>query len=178
VAPSIQQFYVVQLWTWLCAVESGMCSSLMVAGRLMCILSLMRASAQQTFLSIVSMLGYLGCWFSSAFVLPFSKAGHHIHDFQSHYTCSVHLCLLAMNFLWCGILNVHILDCNAKCPHFQWACHLWIDYTVTHHAYDAFSWLFDDRWFTHVCCMVKHKANWWYLMWDMLLPYFLKLICT
>jgi hypothetical protein len=65
------------------------------------------------------MLGYLGCCFSSAFVLLLSKAGHHILDFPSHYTCMVYLCLLAINFLWCGILHVQISDCTANCPHLK-----------------------------------------------------------
>ena len=86
VAPSMQHFYEVQLWTWLCAVHSGMCSPLMVAGRLMCLSSLIRESAQHTFSTIVSILGYLGCCLSSAFVLPLSKAGHHIHDCFHHIT--------------------------------------------------------------------------------------------
>jgi len=85
VAPSMPHCYVVQLWTWLCALQSGMCSFSMVAGSLMC-LSPIRASAQHTFPSIVSMLGYMGCCLSSSSVLSLSKAVHHIHDCFHHIT--------------------------------------------------------------------------------------------
>lgn len=114
----MQQFYVVQLWTWLCAVQSGICSSSTVAGHLICVSSLIRVSAQHTLSSTVSMLGYLGCCFSSAFVLPLSKAGHHIHDCFHHITPALYTSthwqwissgvVFFMCKYWITLPNVHI----------------------------------------------------------------------
>lgn len=118
VAPSVQHFYVVQLWTWLCAVHSGMCCSLMLAGSLMCLSSLIRASAQH-------ILNHSEHAWVSGLLLVISICPAIIKSrapypwmFPSRYTCSVHLCLLAMNFHWCDILHMQILDYTANCSSF------------------------------------------------------------
>jgi hypothetical protein len=155
VAPSMQHFYVVQLWTWLCAVHSGVCSPPMVAGSLMCLLSdkgictshILNHNEHAWLSGLLLVISICSVIIKSRAPYPWL--------FPLHYTCCVHLCILAMNFHWCDILHMQILDYTAKCPSFQWACHLWIDYTVTHHAYGALSWLYDDKGDLHM------PVLWW-----------------